>query len=127
MKPILRLNIDNVFIFREQNHSIIQKLYMQHGGCAPSMSDFKSILQITTQKSYNCLVIDHNKHAFQWLLADLVKSLEKKTKEICPEILNPRKKTIEIDIDEFNDMKKHLKQLKSLCSQLLDRLDIYIQ
>jgi len=125
MKPMLRVNIDNVFIFHEYNQSIIQKLFMQHGGLAPSISDFKSILQQIAHIRYNCMVIDNCKNQFQWIKADLIddKLLSKKLKEIPSKYLEPRKTTIEIEISELDDMKRQLKQLKSLCSQLLDRFN----
>ena len=123
MKPHLRANIDRIFIFREQNLSIVQKLYMQFGGCTSTLKDFKSALQMATCPPYQCLVIDNCDQQLQWFVSEMInaRTLCKKTQVI--KLDHYEKKVIEIDQDELNEMKTELKQLKSLCSKLLDRLN----
>ena len=59
LPPVLRTNIDFVFILRENIVSNRKKLYEQFAGMFPDFDSFSQIMDQCTE-NYECLVIDNN-------------------------------------------------------------------
>src|SRR6478609_1592067 len=57
MPPMLRQNIDYVFLFHTDDRHAQMKLYDNYAGMFPSFSMFKQVLERCTE-DFNCLVID---------------------------------------------------------------------
>jgi hypothetical protein len=123
LKPVIRANLDRIFIMKDDNPSTIQKLYMQFGGCVKTLTTFKDLLKRATSVPYQCLMINNRQpQCFTTKFID-VEHLCKKTQEI--DFSQYKMSVIEISHDELNEMKTELKILKSLASKLLDQLDSY--
>jgi hypothetical protein len=59
MSPVLRTNLDYIFIFRENNEKARRKLYDQYCGMFPNFDLFTEVLNDCT-KDHECLVIDNS-------------------------------------------------------------------
>jgi hypothetical protein len=59
MPPILRTNIDYVFILREPYISNRKKIYEHYAGMFPNFDSFSQVMNQCTE-NYECLVIDNN-------------------------------------------------------------------
>lgn len=57
--PMLRTNIDYVFLMRENIHANKKRLYENYGGMFPSLDVFCQVLDNVTE-NYGCLVIHNN-------------------------------------------------------------------
>lgn len=56
--PVLRANIDYVFILRENNIANRERIWKQYAGMFPTFHSFCQVMDQTTQ-NYECLVIDN--------------------------------------------------------------------
>lgn len=64
-KPVIRTNIDGVFIFREPNQTNREKLYKNFASIIPSFKLFCQIMdEITTD--YTCIYIDNQTTSNNW-------------------------------------------------------------
>lgn len=57
--PVLRTNIDYVFILREPNTNNRKKLYENYAGMFPTFESFSQVMDQCTE-NFECLVIDNN-------------------------------------------------------------------
>lgn len=57
--PVLRANIDYLFIFRENIVSNRRRLYEQYAGMFPDFDTFCQVLEQLTAENFECLVIDN--------------------------------------------------------------------
>jgi hypothetical protein len=62
IRPVIRTNIDYVFIFREPNEGNRKKLYSNYAGIIGSYQDFCDIMDQITE-DYTALVIDNRKQS----------------------------------------------------------------
>lgn len=60
--PMLRSNVDYVFLLSGEETPSLKKLYEQYGGVVPSFKMFKQIYEQCTD-NFNCMVIDRNSHS----------------------------------------------------------------
>ena len=58
LPPVLRNNIDYVFIFRNNIRREREKIYQHYAGMFPTFEAFEQVMQQTTE-NYECLVIDN--------------------------------------------------------------------
>lgn len=57
LPPVLRSNIDYVFLYREMETGNLKKLYENYAGVIPTFAMFRDLMKECTQ-DYGCLVID---------------------------------------------------------------------
>lgn len=64
LTPMMRTNIDYVFIFKENNENNKRKLYNCYAGMFPNYTLFTKVLDEVT-KNYGCMVIDNTSRSDQ--------------------------------------------------------------
>ena len=57
LHPQFRDNLDYVFIYPQENHTEMQKVYDTFGGCIETYREFCDILDQCTEENYSCLVV----------------------------------------------------------------------
>ncbi len=116
--PDIRAQVDNCFFFNEPTKSYLHKIYEHH--CGNFFHNFDSFRTVHGQlaKNYSSLVITPDNDNIYYYKASLEVDLVKKD-IIAPFIFNQSGTNKQI-------IKSQLKQLKSLCSQILDHLQ-YIE
>lgn len=112
--PELRAQIDNCFFFCEGHQSNLQKIYQQFGGMFHNFDSFRNVYREVT-KNFTILILNSSQHNAYWYQAQVHVDLIKKT-DPAPLITNPSENNKQL-------LKSQLKQLKSLCSQILDHLE----
>lgn len=65
VKPVIRTNIDGVFIFREPNLANREKIYKNYASIIPTFSLFSEIMNAITD-DYSCLFIDNTATTNEW-------------------------------------------------------------
>ena len=121
MIPMLSANIDRLFIMRSILFEKAKDRYLYY-----VESKWPVLLDMHKQlKNHECLVVDRctkeitiNKYKATYPLAVLPKKVVIPNVNIESSILAPIKR--EINIDDIKKLRSQLKQLKSLCSKLLD-------
>lgn len=123
LPPQIRNNVDIVFLCPESSKPFQQKLYSLFGGMIDSYHEFREIF-VEATKDYHCFVIDVAKdHSYGQFKAEIVKKedLPKKTKEV--KFHKSDKSRVTLEKTDFEQLKVLLRQVKSLCSKILDDLE----
>ena len=117
-----REKVDRIFIFGEYKKSVMQKLHAQFP-TKYAFNEFEMIYHMITKGKYGCLVIDNKKDKILWFKANVhqLGSIPAKNEKVLL-ATNPVKK-VELHLDEINNIKTQLKQIKSSCSRLLDQIE----
>ena len=85
--PVLRSNVDYVFILRENQIRNRERIYEQYAGMFRSFDEFNQILEQTTQ-NYECLVINNRANSNKldeqifWYKADINKKFKMCSQEL---------------------------------------------
>lgn len=65
VKPVLRQNVDYVFLFRTESDNSIKKAYDNYGGVVPTFEFFKKLFYESTN-DHGCMVIDRTVKSKNW-------------------------------------------------------------
>lgn len=122
LPPVLRTNLDFIFILKENNWGNRKRLYENFGGCCPSFDIFCTLLDKCTE-NFECLVIDNTSKsnklediifwfkaserkdfklgASQFWINNNVSDSESDNEDFDPSRFTSRKKTIDFDVKKL--------------------------
>ena len=115
MPPFLRAQVDNCFFAREERMSIQKTIYDRHGSFIPTFKNFCALWNLATTPCYQFFVLSQN--SCYWIKSELIDET-KIEKKIVEANIEPSQNTL-----KMQQLRVQVKQLKSLCSQILDGMD----
>jgi hypothetical protein len=119
---MIRTNLDNVLICREQMKANQHRLYTHFCGIFSSFHVFSDVLAYTT-KNFRCLVIDQRRDRYGWFEADLATRVNLPPKIVKAKLDDKCQSCVELPLEDLETLKSTLRQLKSLSSRLLDHFE----